>query len=255
MVDRTPAALVIHAMPAHQVHTVLRLAELHGLLPDDEAAAIVLGEAVADSDAPSGIADELSAALIDAAPDVAFTIYEDPTGPWLGKVVKYVPGIGRELPPRPAGEQWSSTVKWSAEADGDGRAVWDADQIRATVKEGPQALAVMLGEPWDAAIGAMPTGERIVKQPTREVEWDRTTGEFTILAGDDPDPAAVDAVLLGVTAASAMTDADKQRGTAALAEQGWWAVEPWTRVDARGRFWSTEAVRLPSTPEPGKGER
>jgi hypothetical protein len=252
MPDTTAVTLTVHAVPGHEVGIVCRLAAEHGLMDDDgDQGVIVLGEAYSAGDIRCGTADELAGQLVDRAPGTAFTVYEEPAYEWMGTVVTYVPGL--ELPPDRDGRPREGVVCWGASCDADGNGVWTAEQIREAIAAGPEHLAVMLGEPWDAAIGAMPTGERIVKQPTREVEWDRTTGEFTILAGDDP--AAVDAVLLGVTAAPAMTDADKQRGTAALAEQGWWAVEPWTRVDARGRFWSTEAVRLPSTPEPGKGER
>src|SRR3954464_13799885 len=96
MGDWTSGAVTIHACPPHRVRTVLDALDEYDLYYEDAAnnATLHLGAHYCADELRCGSAADLADELIKAAPEVAFTVYEEPAYEWVGTSCTYVPGLG-----------------------------------------------------------------------------------------------------------------------------------------------------------------
>lgn len=145
MSDRTCATATIHFCPPHRRRGVLKILVSHGL--DDEtpeadgttAEGVTVGEAYVCHEIPCGSAAECVDDLIHCAPEVAFTIYEDPAYEWVGTVWIYVPGLGLFV----------------AACDTSGEPMFTQQQVLALESGPDEVRRAGLGVPWRDAIAAL----------------------------------------------------------------------------------------------------
>ncbi len=227
MGDRTAVAATIHACPPLCVGEVLEIFEDHGLTdniePEDggetvteDCRTLILGEVYSSRDIACGGARDIAEALIARAPEVAFTVFEDPTREWLGDVFMYVRELGQ----------------FHAACDVDGVPMLSQKLVLELEGEADEVRQKKLGALWVAAIEALPEGG-VVKEPERLVlNWNRRHGEMDVIREDD---GGDNVVIPGMTSVEAITEV--------LAERGLVQIGDWVQVDDGGQLWRCEAYR------------
>lgn len=128
MADWTPLQAIIWACPPPQATAVLELLAERNLRPagwldgTDTTATLALGQLyLSPAEALGSAARETAAALLEAAPGVAFEVWEDPAYGQLGTLVAHVPEVG------------TLTQRCNAE----GTALWTAQEVLALLEIGP----------------------------------------------------------------------------------------------------------------------
>lgn len=224
------ASLTIHSCPPHRVRSVATILEDRGLIHREhvERRTLLIGlTCTPDLCSPGDLLD-LADDLIDTAPEVSFTVYEDPTDEWLGSFCRYVPGLGRFV----------------ASTDHDGDAVFTAREVLELDQMSTSDRRAALGVPWSDAIAAMPTGDAVEPQP-HGTRWDPASGEITVL-GAGPDGA--DVTIAPACVAEVDDDgnlADTTAADIALAGSGFLRVNPWEALNVTCRTWGTDVYLAP----------
>ena len=124
---------------------------------------------------------DLADDLIDAAPEVSFTVHEDPTDEWPGSLCRYVPGLGR----------------FGASSNHDGDAVFIAREVLGLDQMSSDDRRAALGVPWSEAIAAMSTDNAVEPQPY-VTRWDPASGEVTVLGAGGVDVTIIPVCVTGV---------------------------------------------------------
>lgn len=217
MGDWTSGAATIHACPPHRVRPVLDAFEEYGLINDDTAneKTLNVGEWYCADEIRCGSATDLADELIKYAPDVAFTVYEEPAYEWVGTFCSYVPDLGL----------------FTADCAGDGDPMFARTEILRLDGEPAEDRQKQLGVPWLTAIAAMPAGT-VVEPASFATHWNRQHGEVVVVEGKQcggdlifPAPATVAEV------------------EEALAERGFQRADDWTQLDETSQLWRTDVYR------------
>lgn len=142
----TTGFVTFHACPPHRVRRVFDLLEEYGFVdPDDRPSPLALDlddKYGKEEQLEAGYAIRLADELVDGAPEVAFTAYEEPYEDQLGTTCTYVPGLG----------------KFTTPCDNYGRALVSRDAVLTWMDLPAEQRAAKLGVPWETAIAAMPKG-------------------------------------------------------------------------------------------------
>lgn len=153
----TSTTLIIHSCPPYRVRAVAAVLRARGLTDDDSDSrqTLHLGEAYTSFELAGRDVAVLIDDLTQAAPEAAYTVYEDATDEWLGTVHRVVPPLGR----------------FTAATDHDGNAVFTVDEILALDQLAPSERQTRLGIPRANAIATMPEGAMAEPTP-HETELD-----------------------------------------------------------------------------------
>jgi len=126
MGDTTSAQITVYACPPEQVAAVLNVFNEYGFEPGGfawsphyDTKMLTLGERAGISEVSCGCSDEISSALMNSAPGVAFEVWEDPKYEWLGSLNVHIPGRGH----------------FGAECDSNGIPQFTPDAIRAIIRK------------------------------------------------------------------------------------------------------------------------
>ncbi|GAA5167931.1 MULTISPECIES: hypothetical protein [Amycolatopsis] len=208
-------------MPPHRVRTVLDTLAEYDLAYDEAAdnTTLHLAERYTAASFPCGSAIVLAHALIEKAPAVGFTVYEEPAYEWIGTSCTYVADLGL----------------FTVGCDADGDPLFTQNQVLELDGKPDDVRLKELGVSWLTAIADMPAGP--VVEPDRfATHWNRRHGEAVVVEGQ---PRGGDLV---VPAAATAAEVD-----AALAERGFRRADDWTQLDETAQLWRTDVYRLPAS--------
>lgn len=148
--DRTSVTAVVHSCPPERVSVIVGVLEEYGLhfeaapyqvRPDgDDRAVVRVGERYSTPETPVGSAEELANGLIQVAPDIAFTVHEDPAYEYLGTVFCHVPDLGL----------------FTSDCDAVGTPYFSQGDVLALEQASSAMRRRMLGVPWLEATEEMP---------------------------------------------------------------------------------------------------
>ena len=203
MVDRTSVHVTIHFCPPHRVRPVLDVLDEYGLYADDDPmegrSAVFVGRRYSAAEIDCGSSTLVRSDLIDRAPEVAFTVYEEPAYDGVGTVYSHVSGLGL----------------FAALCGNSGEPMFSRDYMLELEGEPAEVRHHELGVPWTTAIGAMP--DMVVVAPDRfDAWWNLSHGEVAVLGGT---ALGEDLIL----SANDVVEVD-----AALSKQGLRRFEDWT---------------------------
>ena len=221
MGDWTSGTAIIHACPPHHVRPVLDALADYGLTEKDAASSttVNVGHCYSATGFRCGSATDLAHDLIRCAPEVAFTVYEEPAYEWVGTTCTYVPELGL----------------FTAHCDNSGHPMFAQSEILRLEREPVDLRQKHLGVPWLTAIAALP--ELVVVEPDRfATHWNRRHDEIVVIAGNH---RGAD---LNFPAHATADEVD-----VALAERGYRRAETWTHLDETAQLWSTDVYRTPAT--------
>jgi hypothetical protein len=219
-------SLTIHSCPPHRVRVVATMLEQRWLVDVDGADRKTLHLGYPYSIDTSTV-DELVHDLRDVAPDIAFTVTDDPDDEWLGSLRRYVPALGL----------------FEASCDHDGNVVFTVADIVKLDTLRPARRQAKLGLPWEEAIAEMPPGEVTEPQPCK-VRWEPATGQLTVHAGG---PGGSDLPLASGCVTAVDDDgnlADPAAADTVLAGAGFLRANEWEAQNVTCRVWATDVYRL-----------
>ena len=225
MGDWTSGTVTIHTCPPRRARTVLDVLTHYGMTDEDstnDRATVQVGESYHADEFRCGDAVELADGLIQRAPDVAFTVYEEPAYDWLGTRCTYVPDLGL----------------FTTDCDNSGEAMFAQSHILKLDDEPGDVRQRQLGVPWLTAISAMPA-ETVVEPHRFATHWDRRHREITIVGGQH------DGADLTFSASADETAVD-----ATLAEREFQRVGGWEQLDETTQVWRTDVYRSPHSELP-----
>ncbi|WP_370973632.1 DUF3145 family protein [Amycolatopsis sp. cg9] len=217
MGDWTSGAATIHACPPHRVRTVLDTLAEYDLAYDDaeDNTTLHVGEWYTATEFRCASATDVAHQLINHAPEVAFTVYEEPAYEWIGTTCTYVPELGL----------------FTAGCDTDGDPLLPQKHVLELEGKPDDVRQQGLGVPWLTAIADMPAGP-VVEPPRFATHWDRRHGDVVVVA------AAQDGGDLAFPAPATPADVDK-----ALAERGFQRVDDWSALDETAQLWRADVYR------------
>ena len=209
----TSGKATIHSCPPHRVRAVTEILDQYGIPFDHSEDAETDGEpqkTVVLGDWTSfeigvGHATELAHSLINAAPEAAFTVYEEPGSEWLGKIYSYVRELGL----------------FTAPCDVDGDPLFTRTQALRLDEEPAEVRRRKLGLPWLTATAAMRPGV-VVEPAFYAAHWDRRHAEVIIYGT----PPAGETVTVAAPAEESEPAVD-----AALTMRGYTRATDWTDLD------------------------
>lgn len=221
MGDWTSGAATIHACPPHRVRPVLDAFAEYGLYYEDAAndTALHVGEWYSADEFRCASATELANELITYAPEVAFTVYEEPAYEWVGTICTYVPELGL----------------FTAGCDTDGDPLFTQKHVLELEGKPDDVRQQALGVPWLTAIAGLPA-EAVVEPDRFATHWNRRHGEVVVVEGKQ---CGGDLVF---PAPGTAAEVD-----AALAERGFHRVDDWTQLDETAQLWRTDVYHLPTS--------
>jgi hypothetical protein len=221
MSDWTSGSATIHACPPHRVRAVLDTLAEYDLYPEnteDDRRSVNLGASYDAAEFRVGSATDLARELIDSAPEVAFTVYEQPAYEWVGTTCTYVRDLGL----------------FTADCDTCGDPMFTQSEVLRLDDEPAEIRQTALGLPWLTAITAMPGGT-VAEPDSYATHWNRTTGEVIVLEGI---PCGGD-VIFAVPGDAAAVDG-------ALSERAFLRATEWTDLDDTSQIWRTDVYRHPA---------
>jgi hypothetical protein len=221
MGDWTSGAAIIHACPPYHVRSVLDAFEDYGLTEEDAASGttVSVGQCYSAAGFRCGSATDLAHDLIRCAPEVAFTVYEEPAYEWVGTTCTYVPELGL----------------FTAHCDNSGHPMSAQSEILRLEGEPIDVRQKQLGVPWLTAIAALP--QQVVVEPDRfATHWHRLHDEIVVIAGKH---RGADLIFPAPTTADEID--------VALAERGYRRAEAWAYLDETAELWHTDVYRTPAT--------
>ena len=168
MSDWTAGAVTIHACRPHEVRAVLNVLANYvladGVVREDQRASLTVGTPIYSSSMPCNGATDMAHDLMDAVPDVPFSVYEEPVSEWLGTVCWYVPELGL----------------FTTSCDTDGEPLFTQDFVLALNGKPSQVRDEHLGVPWLNAFASM-AGEHVVTEPELfEAYWYRRFNKIVV---------------------------------------------------------------------------
>lgn len=229
MGDWTSGSATIHSCPPHRVRAVFDALKEYGFAAyatvDDTAGAgsaapvfVTVGEAYFAEQFPCNKAIDLAADLMRCAPEVAFTVYEQPAYDLVGVTCTYVPGLGR----------------FTASCDNSGEPVFPQSRVLELACETEAVRQEQLGVPWLTAIADLPT--RVVVEPDRfATHWIRRHGEVVVIEGRQ---GGGDLIL----PVAATEEVDM-----VLSRHGFQRADEWRKLDDTAQLWRTDLYRSAST--------
>jgi hypothetical protein len=228
MGDWTSGAATIHTCPPHRVRRVLDIFAEHDLTPEDaeyiqdtedteDDTTLHVGEWYT-ANFTCGSAVNLSTELINHAPEVAFTVYEQPAYEWVGTICTYVPELGL----------------FTAACDANGDVLLTQKDVLALESQPHDVRHMELGVPWLTAIACMPA-ETVVEPDRYAAHWDRRHSEIVVVEGA---ACGGDLVFPAPINTHSTVEVD-----AALAEQGFRRADDWTQMDETAQLWRTDLYR------------
>lgn len=222
----TSGFVTFHACPPHQVRRVFELLDEYGFLdPDDRPSRLVVALGAkysGDERWRAGDITRLAIELVDEAPEVVFTAYEEPYKDQLGTTCWYVPGLGM----------------YSADCDRDGAPVLRRPDVLKWMTIPAQERDTKLGVPWETAIAALPEGS--VEEPDSfAAQWNRRTNHVQVVDG------RTDGGDLSFTAAGGREVVD-----AALADRGFQRATTWIPLNDDQALWRTDVYKSPANRPP-----
>lgn len=239
MGDWTSGQLTIHSCPPHQVRAVTTVLEYYALATEDTPEvrkAVEVGDPYRSDSFPVGDADRLARRLVAEAPDVSFTVYEEPAYEWIGTICSYVPGLGL----------------FTADCDTAGNPMFPQDMVLALDDEPAEVRQEKLGVPWLTAIKAMPPATPVVEPDSYATQWNRRSGEVIVVDGKVCGAELLFATHLcgdtEVSPADTVTGSDPEMVAvdAALAERGFIRATPWVPLDETSLIWRADVYRHPA---------
>lgn len=164
MVDRTAGTLIVHSCPPHRVRAVCQILGEYDLNDDNAESSptdqIVLGQSYSAGGIACGEAETIANALVGAAPEAIFTVWEDPAYEWLGELYRYAPEHGM----------------FSASCDSEGNAVLQINVVLDLLAADEDTREIGLGLPWDRQIRALPRGGTAAAPPVSPEAGERPAG-------------------------------------------------------------------------------
>ena len=215
MGDWPSGAAIIHACPPYRVRPVLDILAEYGLADEDttNGATLTVGEWYSADEFRCGHANDVAGELVERAPEVAFTVYEEPAYGWVGTICTYVPELGL----------------FTADCDNSGEVLFTRKQVLALDGKPDDIRQKELGVPWVTAIARMPAGTVI--EPRRfATHWDRRHGEVVVVEGKQRG----DDLIFPAPVTAAQVDA-------ALIERGFRRADDWTQLDDTAQLWRTDS--------------
>src|ERR1700742_2662902 len=223
----TPVAATIHTCPPERVRQVLEVLQRRGVLDrieemwcggegGEERPALALGKPYWGLGLPFGSAMAISMELIEKAPEVAFTVFEQPVLGVVGTVCMYVPKLG----------------KFRAACDSDGVPLLSQKLVLGLEGKPDDVRLKELGVPWSRAIEGLP--REVVTEPERLVaHWNRRHDEVLLVRARESGESRG---LLGATSVGAID--------LALLERGFDRIDDWEEVDSCRELWRTTVYRI-----------
>lgn len=227
MPDQTAASLTLHSCLPHRVRAVRAVLEQHDFIDstDDQGrVSVTLGVPYTVSESfPVGDSAAVSRALMEAAPEVSFTVYEEPAYDWLGEIFVYVPHLG----------------VFPASCDNSGTPLLPQPYLLNIEDQEPAERQMRLGMPWLDAIKAMPGG--IVTEPDSfAVHCIPHHNEFVVIGCKQ---GASD-LRFSARMADRLPTADLPASDGVLAEWNFRRFRDWTPLDETSQLWRTDVYKL-----------
>lgn len=222
MGDWTSGTVTIYTCPPRRARAVLDVLTDYGLTDDDDdatndRATVQVGASYRADVFRCGDAVELADELIRCAPEVAFTVYEEPAYDWVGTRCSYVPDLGL----------------FTTACDTHGEPMFTQSHVLKLEDEPGDVRQRQLGAPWLTAIGAMPA-ETVVEPARFATHWNRRHREIIIVDGKR---CGADLIFIA--------PADETAVDAALTERGFQRAEDWAQLDETTQIWRTDVYRSP----------
>ncbi len=226
MVNMTTVVATVHACPPARVRQVLEVLKGRGVIREietiwcgdeggEERPAVSLGEGYHGFGLPVGSAVAIAGELIEKAPEVAFSVFEQPVFGFVGTVCMYAPKLG----------------KFEAACDSDGVPLLSQKLVLGLDGKPEGVRRKELGVPWSIAIEGLPRG--VVTEPQRLIaHWNRRHDEVLVVRALESGDSRV---LLG-----ASVDAID----VALLERGFDRICDWEQVDTCKELWRTTVYRI-----------
>ncbi|UUV32166.1 hypothetical protein NQK81_01575 [Amycolatopsis roodepoortensis] len=221
MTDWSSGSATIHACPPYRVRTVLRTLQDYGLIDTDIASSrtLHLGRRHDSDEIARDSITDLAHSLIQKAPEVAFTVYEEPDRHENGTICLHVPELGL----------------YTAACDIFGNPTFTCADVVDMLSVPLGQRQHRLGLPWRRAIDALPTGP-VDQQDTFAVEWNRSRSEIIVVEGLE---CGGDLILARPASTTMAVEA-------ILATHGHRIVEnSWTPADDTGNRMRAESYRYP----------
>jgi hypothetical protein len=150
MSDRAPIQLYVYDCPPEQRAAVKEIIDNEYLSFDwgsgDSEGELRLDGPYTDDDMVLGAEGEIAAAIIKAAPDCTFNIWQDPKYEYMGAGISYTPDLG----------------EFRYVADADGNPTFIADQIAEICEMPPEERDKALGKPWTERFRQFRTQEAVL---------------------------------------------------------------------------------------------
>lgn len=172
MAEQTSASITIHSCQPRHVRAVLDVLDSHNFVEEDEGECSgyvkVGGTYRVDEQFPIGDAEPVGRKLIEAAPEVSFTVCEQPAYNRLGTVFSYVPELG---------------VFHNA-CDATGTPMLSPAYVQKLAGKPAAERRRQLGLPWPAAIATMPYG-LVLQSGFFIAYYSKNNGQFAVVSGKE----------------------------------------------------------------------